>query len=108
MYGTSLQTLTDLVAQGLTDTTGGSGVNLDGVQKWLIGALVGVIGVIALWRIFKTYAKDGGGDGADVKPEDHGKKQINNLANAGLTIGVLAICGVVIAWFASMVIGAVS
>lgn len=105
MYHTAEQMISELIAQGLTESGGGSGVDLDNLQKWVIGAVVAVIGVIVIWRMFQTYLKEGGNDAA--KPEEHSKKQINNLVNAGITIGGVVVAGVVLSWVASMVISAV-
>lgn len=99
--------VSELVAQGLTDTGGGSGLNLDGLQNWLIGALVAVVGIVVLWRAFKIFLKDPGNDGTYKSAEDHGKMHVNNLANAGITVGVITVAAVIVAWVAQMLMSAV-
>jgi hypothetical protein len=106
VYHTAEQMMSELMAQGLTQSGGGAGVDLDSLQKWVIGAVVAVIGIVVIWRMFKTYLKEGE-NSEGIKAEDHSKKQINNLVNAGITIGGVAVAGVVLSWVASMVISAV-
>ncbi|WP_301850647.1 hypothetical protein [Rhodococcus pyridinivorans] len=78
-------------------------MDLDGIQNFLIFTLAGVIGLVVLWRIFKTYLSSNDSGGI----ESQGKAQLNNMANAGIAIGGLAVAAVFIGWVATLIMEAV-
>ena len=102
MHGTSRQIVTDLVAQGLTNSSGSSG--LQGLQNWLVPLLIAGVGIIVVWRSFIVYAK---GEKKDT-PEAQGKSQLDNILNASIAIALIAVGSVVIAWVASIIMDAVN